>query len=419
MTAVPLAFLLVISMLPGLPGWISSPAPLYHPGVSNSGADSLTFESAQLLQLYDSYRLGYPGSKSRTPARFIDSIRVDFFEPAVLNDLPRIKMHRTEENHILHIGFDFFDNQEEESLFPIGHFLERYLLHVLTLQPSNRSAYVLADRIRILANDVQYGNLGSLDLNTLIKALYHRRILHVDHHDGGHIVRFEDKDKNQFIIEIPSRLELISGKDKKELDDAFARVLQRLTQAPPSTRLPETTAIQDLTPYQTPLFAGKESALIPGMLSRSYFLRDSGVFKRAYDKEFPLESLANELQYPLHMPDVSLLLVHKTYDRQYNAYEIDLATLIYTLSPTSEIFVGFETDNNGLVKSTQFFKDKTYNSIHVLSIDWPPELLWASDHSSLSAVLYSHIRLDNVKELFGQYIKEYDKEKINIQINNK
>ena len=390
-------------------------------------SDSLTFESELVGHLFEIYKLA-----TRKPVATINPGKPDdttryLFSPGSHADLPLVKMRKSTRDRITHIGFDFFTPQEKTALEPVGDFLERYFLLLHAASGVDHGAFVTADGVSIEINRIRFGDLGSIDLDTLIKRIRHRKSIALKKiyleklQPAKHVERFiltlMDAEGNQISIDMPARRDLISGKDKKELDDEFSAALHALPVQPlkePAYQPPDTIS---LTGYRDSLYISQETDLMPGLRARTYYIKKDGLVKRLYDAAYPLESLANELLHPMRLLDISLDLVHVVYGQTQNQYTINLAQLIYYLEANHAVYLGFEHRDAITFKSTHVFKDRGYNTVHLLVIDWPQDFLWsAADTLRLPAVLFSNIRFDNVNDFFGQYIEKYDGPDIQVRI---
>ena len=390
-------------------------------------SDTLSFDSEQLERLYALYNL------DTRPVTSQDNASTTVLYAPPKTGMPAIKMHATRTHAgpsraVSHIGFDLFTAKEKQSLFPTGDFLERYFLYLMTVPDATRQAYLTSDGMAVAVNEIQLGNVGAVDLPTFIELMDRRQSIRLERREEVYTVYIADGSGNRATLHIPARRDLLSGKDKKELDDELGNALFELMYGSSgsdalvrsfSGEHAYQPAPQELIPYQNELHMTREPAILPGMHGRSYFLRKGNTSERVYDRDFPLESLANELMLPRHLGHTSVHLVHKTYDRDYKEYDLDLTQLIYYLKADADIFIGFEQETPGAIRSTHLFKNNTYNTMHMLSIDWPPDLSWSSEASAMPAVLYTNIRFDNVEDLFGEYIEDYTREKIQVQISNK
>lgn len=369
------------------------------------------FASALLKHLYEHFKL-----ENETPTDVFSTTdrTISYYPIVVSGSQMTVKVEQDVRGIIQHVGFNFFTPQDRQTFEDVGVFLERYLLFLYSESEEQRKMHLTADRVDISYNDILFGHLGSQNLGTVIRVLSDPSNIRFSTQE--YRIRFscQDAEGNKLSIELPARFDLIRGMDKKELDEQLNTAIRELV---PGVSQPSRPAPHEVSPYRNNVVQTQQTELYPGISSQRFFLPTNQIYIPVNDPDYPLESLKNILLAPPNELRKTLILDHQMYDREETVSQTDLGALVQFLSENHDIYVGFELLENNTIQSTQIFKNRTYATLHMLTINWPKNLHW-SDTNTLNARLFTYIRHDNVKNLFGEYIEKLNRAPVRIEIND-
>ncbi len=382
----------------------------------NSTGRPLTFASNRLRALYQHFDLAERQAISVQAIEMPANGKTYRYKVGEAPELPSIRVTIDPNDQVTHIGFDVFTRDEMAAIAPAGLFVEEYFLYLVSSDIERLLDNLEADHIVIEINGRHLGTLGAPDFYEMLGILTAHTEVALVLQDYRFSLTGQDDAANRVRITFPARLDLISGRDKKELDDALHVAIKSLD-LQPAVRSPiEGVSDSSLQPYRGDLRLLPGASLHPGLTADRYYRGSQDGIRPLFDPAYPLESLRNVLSAPAPRVSINIRLVHEMYGQERMEYELPLAVLVGFLEKNHDIYVGLEIGGDGSVKSTQLFKDRIFDVSHMLVIDWPKGLLWSSANVSVVGVLYTHIRDDNVQDLYGTYIEQLDAEKFSVTI---
>lgn len=366
-------------------------------------APRLAFASASLERLHERLSLRQATLVQDTLRDEPDSLRVRLLNTTYRGKSLLVKVVQEADHLVTHIGFDFFNRDEVALLDPIGHFLEKQLLDYYTLDVSERIASMQADRVTLELNGVIYGRLGFTDFEIVDQVIQNRTTLQLSSDVFRYHFTCADSVGNELAVTIPARLDLIAGKDKKELDDALERALRALASSGSDSVGYEAPDLSRLRLYADTLYLYQSGVLHPGLHADLFYERRDTALVLLRDEHYPLESLNNLLLRPTRHDSVTLQIVHVGYGWEKKEYAVDLGRLIRYFMEKHDLYLGFEDIALDTARVTLVFTHRRYRHLHLMTMDWPAATFPPRMPRVVSARLYSHIRRDNARALFSMH----------------
>ncbi|MFK7849290.1 MAG: hypothetical protein AB8G77_28640 [Rhodothermales bacterium] len=376
---------------------------------------ALTFESNRLKLLFTRFNLSQLTPELQRAVEKSASSQILLYNIGESPTLPKVKVILENEQHVSHVGFDIFQHQELDTIQSAGLFIERYFLYLFSEDKKQRIRHIEADHLVVTINGLLFGSLGSPDFSSVLSLLSSNSSFSLNSKDYVFQYKSTDPEGNELNIMFPSRLDLISGKDKKELDDELNKLLKLL---PPATLNPaflKTDSKTQLIPTRDGHFRTEGKTLQPGLTSMQYYKKADSGYELVFDSDSPIMSLQNYLITPLKK-SVQIKIDYRGYGEQHVIQSVDLTSLIEIFKKENDVYVGFEKTNTGTIRSTQIFKNRTFDMSHMLIIEWSDSLLWSTSEDPVTGKLYSYIRNDNVENLIGKYIEKPGIVKIPIEV---
>lgn len=377
--------------------------------------EEVTFESEEIAYLYAHYDLG-----NQAPVDTLQGPDTPVLLFKVQPGLPGlIAMQMHPGDHIGHIGLHLFTAEELESLDPVGRFLERYLLSVYAqdVAPEMALSVLKSHQISIKIDEYTLGSTEGVtnDVRVLPGYLQKHQACTQEWKNYEYTLICSTNDDHRVTVQMPANGELLVGKDKKELQEAFNREVLLYTEpaAGPSNDCARAPA--SLIPQPEGLFRSPAKTLHPGIRSEIYYLageNDDYDVYRGQDQW--LASLNNLLMCPPADLQVPVRVEHNMYGNGTVSFEMPLGALLgYFQTEGFDTYVGFERSEDQRVRGTVVFRHRTFDYNQMLVIEALDRI---GTSSALDAGLYTFIRNDNLQSLYGSYVDRKG-EKIPVIIN--
>jgi hypothetical protein len=306
-----------------------------------------------------------------------------------------------------------FDQHEIDVYNPISRFLEQKILEYIIDGDQGLESRMAVDNVYFYFNSIAFGSLGFESFETIIPLLRKRDYLEIKKSKFNYRVLWRIDHQDSIEVRFPARQELIVGKDKIELDEDLIRNLLSKQWSYKSSEYGP--------PYyhywQKSLYVKKGIEYISGINSNTFYKNKGNKYALIFEKRYPKESINNLLIEDLVEADSFLIHVdHNLYGGKIKNYTVSIKQLASFFKQDHDIFVGFEDVNADSIIATALFVNRFFNHLHILKIELPTRFIGARHKVFVSGKLYTNIRFDNVKNLFGKYL---DKEKLlKIQIDH-
>ena len=398
----------------------------------NDDPQAVTFQSEQVAYLYAHY-----GIERLTPIDTLfagdehASLRLLYPAPSGVPGALVVQVGR--DHHVQHVGLHLFTREESAAFNPISGFLERYLLTVYAqgASPEMNLSLLVSKQILIQINGYALGSFDEVsnDVRVVLPYLSGERSCSLSWSTYTYTLACETQEGDQLSIQVPAWAELILGQDKQELQAAMGAQMQqqmqlRVQQHPlageEEAACSVMPAFTSLVSHRRGMLRTEGRTLYPGIRSDRYY-QHVGWKKELHLVRDPsdwLEYLNNLFLCPPAELAAQLEIDHKVYGATSDPFDMPLNQLMAFFEREAfESYVGFERDEQGGIVGTAVFKHPAFNYNHLLVIHGLDRLLLSEQEGLvLEAELYTFIRSDNVRFLFGDYVDRRG-QKIPVAIN--
>jgi hypothetical protein len=307
---------------------------------------------------------------------------------------------------INHVGMYLFNQNEIDVYNPISRFLEQKILEYIIDGDQGLVSRMAVDNLYFLLNNIAFGSLGFESFDAIIPLLQKRDYLKIKKSKFNYRILWKIDHQDSLEVRFPARQDLIVGKDKIELDE---ELIQKLLSKQWSHKSSEYGP-----PYyhswQHSLYVKKGIEYFPGINSSTFYKLKSNTYAPLFEKKYPKESVNNLLIDDLVEADSFWVRIdHNLYGGKIQNYTVSIKQLTSFFKQDHDVFVGFEAVNADSITATVLFVNRFFNHLHILKIELPTRFIGARYKVFISGKLYTTIRFDNVKDLFGKYL---DKEKL-------
>jgi len=205
-------------------------------------------------------------------------------------------------------------------------------------------------------------------------------------------------------MEFPIINTLISGMDKKELDENIFRVLSKNIKTNPNQELKH---FDHSFNREGDLIVGEgERFLIKEFTTSRYYIREKDSVKLVYDKKYVNQSLSNLflIGSTANKP-VSIDLKLKGYGNDDKFISMTVDKLLSHFDNHFKLYFGIEDTSNVHLRGTLIIYNQGLNFIHLLDIKTDAESLFGNG-GRVIGTFYPYIPIHNIKDLFGKFNSE-------------
>lgn len=366
------------------------------------------FETIAIEQLYN---------------RLPESVRSEIYNSSTKNENKKIDaqidldgnvVSYSIENQLLkHVGIELkYLSSESKFEKTIVKFLERALLRLSLEKSLNDLIYTAEEmqiKILIQENELRFSTIsGLLDLMHVINTS-NQFILS----QTGVSFNVEWNSSIGTIRMIfPNNYQLITGKNKKELDEEILKNLAEISM--------ETASIipsfdSKLANDSLPICIAKGSDYLNRLSSDVYYKFNKKDSILVFDKKFISYSVSNLFQKKQLSGNRTLSLNQKLYGKRSVTLNLYLQKYISFFESDYETFCGLESQNQKNIKGTVIIRHKYFNFIHLLYFDSNSTEIF-SDEGKINADFYPNIPMHNVNNLFFQNLKYTNQTIINVKL---
>ena len=334
------------------------------------------------------------------------------YKNALKNRNAVIRVEKKEEV-IDHIGVYLFDQRGIDVYSPITRFLEQKILEYLIDGGQGLASRMAVDNVYFHLNGIAFGSSGFKSFEIIIPLLQKPDYFEIKKAKFNYRVVWKIDHRDSLEITFPARQELIVGRDKIELDEDLIRNLLSKQWSHKSSEYGP--------PYyhswRNSLYVKKGVEYISGINSNTFYKTKGNKYVPIFEKKYPQESINNLLIEDLVEADSFWVHInHNLYGGKIQNYTVSIKQLAGFFKQDHDIFVGFEAANADSIIATALFVNRFFNHLHILKIELPTPFIGTRHKVFAGGELYTNIRFDNVKDLFGKYL---DKEKLlKIQIDH-
>lgn len=202
------------------------------------------------------------------------------------------------------------------------------------------------------------------------------------------------------LMEFPAVNSLITGMDKKELEEDLFKSLM----------IEKETFVNDFNNHFGEnlytngdlLVSEGETFLIDGFSSRKYFIRINDSLKLVFDPKYSVESFSNLfLTGESNNQAASIKIKIKGYDNEDKSLTMLLDKFLANFENQHEFYFGIEDSLANNLRGSLIIFNPALNYIHLCDIKTDSGTLFAN-HPFITVALYSFIPTHNIKNLFGK-----------------
>lgn len=306
------------------------------------------------------------------------------------------------DGQVSHLGLKLFPDGVKQQLDPeISEFLERQCLEMcLEDQQGKLGAKLKEYKMALYLNQVPWGGALFQKLEDALQVADNSAAFRLTKDSLNYSAVWENQRQQSFEIRFPTQYNLISGRDKKELDDQLEMTLKGSSGS--GLQFEDIQQLKVIEKEPGMWLSSPQKFMIPAVGDSRYFRKSAdGQLVWLYDSRFPRESLANLFYYlPDSSKQVQLKMTHRKYGKDVAVYTIPLASVLAAWQKNFRTYVGFEKSPAGELKAVVFFYNSLGNYLHLLSVNVSETDLF--EKHELEVELRSFIPEHNIKNLFGE-----------------
>jgi hypothetical protein len=308
-----------------------------------------------------------------------------------------VKILKNNENKIFQVGMCIFKNTAT-SPYPncIYTFLERKLIEYLLL-PNNKAVLKKSeeDNINLKFNGSKLGEFSFSEFSKVLDVINDSLRFNLGMDSTFYTARFYNSTGDVLGIHFPVRNTLITGMDKKELDDKLVHQLAL-------HKLSNETFIaidkNDLAMLTDSIYIQHGKTYFPGISSDKYIIKNNETYSYLFMRNFLSESFSN--CFLEELPDMITKKINISHH-----YSMNLNNFLDYFTSDYEFYFGLEDCSPESLSGTLILRNPYLGFIDLLYIKTTSEQLF-NPTSTISCTFYSNIPSDNIKNLFNVPIDE-------------
>lgn len=304
-------------------------------------------------------------------------------------------------NVIIHAGLKVFDDSLNKSKSnSVYSFIERELLKFILDDNQAREARRKEDRVYLFyANSFQERKIlnPSDQIQNIISDIVS---ISIKQDSIKYKVLLTNSGGEKLGMEFPVINSLISGMDKKELDENIFTELSKDINTSPNR---QQKYLDSSFNREGDLLVGdSERFLIKDFSSKKYYLREKDNIKLVWDKKYVTESLSNLflIGAPANNP-VSIDLIIKGYGNDDKFKSMTVDKLLSHFDDQFKFYFGIEDTSNVHLRGTLIIYNPELNYLHLIDIKTDTGLLFGNP-GRVTGTFYPYIPTHNIKDLFGK-----------------
>lgn len=289
----------------------------------------------------------------------------------------------------------------QPNLRTILRFLHRYTKELQELSPTGQKQKTQSDNITFSIGDL-----------TCLSFINDSTNLQIRTQNKRHYIRLDNQGVEFFEMSAPQSYELLTGKNKKELENDFIKEISDFTEPDTARQEKVKPNIADSVSFYT---ENGQSFHIPEIAFKRYYQKSKQGYSLLVNPAFPEESVYNLFLSDQAPGQYTLQLKLRKYGFKKESFEVSLKKWIRFCENTGcECYTGIEQVENGKIHAAIFAVNTIMQYNHVLYVTLPQELL-AQQEGVITGELHVYIPTDNIKELIGEYQEKNKAYKINIK----
>ncbi len=290
-------------------------------------------------------------------------------------------------------------------------FVQRKILELLLVETEIEKENVLDHgKTEIYLNGAEYQVSQSWDMALVFEILKNNTSVKNRRDSARFQLAFENEN-DQVGIQFPINIQILTGKDKKELGEELEHLLTKVVPEV-SSSIPDTANLKKDKAYY---FQESNNFYIKNFSDAKYYDKaDDGTFHLVYSPDAVRESIANIFQEPIsEVGETEIFIRQMQYGNVNSDYSITLSQLLsFYKTHNFECYVGVENITKEEITATVILKCNSLNYIHLLYVKTSIDDLFSAGDKSIESYLYAYIPFDNVANLYADNVKSHSKKKI-------
>ncbi|MFI3303326.1 MAG: hypothetical protein SNF68_01025 [Rikenellaceae bacterium] len=304
----------------------------------------------------------------------------------------------------------------------IKAFVERKILELLLAKSDAEIIRVLErSKCRMLYNGDDYQKGPFWNLKKGVEVLRNCNKISYRSDDANFYLSIEDFSRNKLGLTFPINIQIITDKNKMELENEFEGLLNSDMYSDVQNQISNSKSrFSRLDPVGDIYVCNNTSFLHTEAINDvTYYLYDGDQFKPVFSPKYEVESFTNLFHFSNeYTNNIDLHIMHWTYGNKTNEFTIKLDNLIrYCQANELEVYVGIEKrEEGGAIESSILLQNKAMKYLHILHVRSNVASLLEldkkkDDRGEMMVNLYTYIPTDNVDNIYNDesYERRYNK----------
>ena len=218
--------------------------------------------------------------------------------------------------------------------------------------------------------------------------------------DDRFLVEWKKENHSLLKLSFPNNFQLLTGKNKKELDEELLKELKQWHSGKSSVASAEVPSVSHDT---LPIVVSPGSTYLGNLSSEIYFKKKEGDSLLVFEQALLPYSVSNLFLRKELAGNRILNLSQKLYGDRSIPFRMTLHNFLdYFDEHGYRGFVGYESNEQDLITGTVVFKHTYFNYVHMLHFKTNSSEVFANT-GTISADLFANIPMHNISDLFEEY----------------
>jgi hypothetical protein len=368
-----------------------------------------SFESSELSNLYSRLPESIKREILQTVNKKADSSLDSQF---VWNDKTLAVI--IENSKLTHIGIQLngINGLNEYDLL-VKRFIERALLRLSldkSISEMVNTAETMQLKILLQDQDIRFASMN--DFNELISFI--NSSTHFTLAKNNYLFAARWKNNGQVLsIQFLNSYQLITGKNKKELDDELCLNLGRMVLSD-SGAAKTATMVNSIDSLKVTEI--RESKFMDLLSSQLFYKMTNNDSILVFESDLISESVQNLFLDKRISGERKLQINHKLYGNRSLTYSFSLLSYISYFENDFQSFIGMENSDPDLIEGTLVFHHKYFNFIDMVHFKTNASEIF-NNSGIIEADFYANLPMNNISNLFKDFIPEKIDQRIDLDIN--
>lgn len=304
-------------------------------------------------------------------------------------------------NNIRDLGMQIMPT---DSLSPINQFVNRKFLELALSKDPKEVVQILNQcKAELILNGEDFERGALWQLPQAYKIINKNEKLSILRDSLRYCLQW-DKGKEYLRFTFPANIQIVSGKDKRELEHELSMIMRHA-----HSNSYQKNEAKEMVKKDKRIYYSKGNYLfIKEMSSNCYFTKDrEKEFELIFSPDYLAESFSNLFLQPIETAlKTTIVIEQQMYGNEKKKFNLSLDQFHnYLKTHHMETYVGIEVASKDSIDATIIMYNKDLNYYHMLYAKSTPELLFNSSKPTVMAKLYSYIPADNILTLYKEGYK--------------